>query len=148
MRTVLNETGLNPIYTSGPEGITDLKPDYGPLGGLYSAACQLPPDSRVLVVPVDMPLLTPALLHHLIAHSDPAGGYFTGYMFPLLLRLNDTARHQLEAAVSQTVNQTKAPSVRSLLAALALPAISLPSQWQDQLANINTPEDWQVIAKP
>ena len=147
MRTVLNNTGLDPVYTSGPDGIVDLKPDYGPLGGLYSAACQLPSDSRVLVVPVDMPLLTPALLNHLIAHSAQAGGYFTDYMFPLLLTLTDAARHQLEAAVTQTVDQRKAPSVRSLLAALALPSISLPLQWQDQLANINTPADWQVIAK-
>lgn len=69
------------VLVVGPEGIPDLEPGLGPLGGLLTALVTA--QSDVLVVTVDMPALPPEVLGRLIAAREPGDlAVLAGEPFP------------------------------------------------------------------
>lgn len=132
--TLLRQAGAADVFIAGrpdrPGGLADAEPGGGPARALIAAADALAAQgwSRLLVVPVDMPRLTPALVAALGADPGRACAY-DGHPLPLHLplgALNAEARatHALHALLSAT-------------GARYLP----PPDDETLLSNINTPGD-------
>lgn len=145
MRRLLGELGLERIVISGdrPEvdGIADLHPGRGPLGGLASVAVGLP-DAMLLVVPVDMPCLDAALLRALL-DAEPAGPvHYAERPLPMRLPLDAALRGWFRDWLAQPDAPRAVHRLHAKLGSLALPVdpTALP-----RLANANTPADWEQL---
>lgn len=129
----------------GPGGLPDRVAGLGPLGGLLSLA-ETQADGIYLLVPVDMPRLTPALLRSLLpavaAHAAPSA-IWAGHPLPLCLRLDATTR---ALVADLAVQAPAARSLRRLHAALG--GREYPPAAADLacLVNCNTPEEWREVA--
>lgn len=94
-----------------------------------------------------MPLLTDALLARLTTRAceyNVDGACFTGKPLPLFLRLHGSVR----TALYHTVDRMKAGedmSVRQFLSGLKICRKEYSQEEALQLANANTPEEWQRI---
>ncbi|MCP4474088.1 MAG: molybdenum cofactor guanylyltransferase [Gammaproteobacteria bacterium] len=142
---LLHQSGLEHYYVSGHltnyPCIPDQVANRGPLGGLYSVfmAAQLAHFSHFLVLPVDMPQLTSALLTSLI---QEALSYdiicYEGYPLPLVIKNSDTVKQQLEKKLT-----FPSASIKGLLATLSTQYIALPETQQEAFLNINTPLAWK-----
>ena len=145
MQALLRAAGAARVLVSGdyPEyaGIADRWPDLGPLGGLCSLAPHAP-DGVLVVVPVDMPRLTPALLRRLAAAAGARSACFAGSVLPLRLQLDADSRAALEGLCAAPPRQR---SLHGLLQALGGQSITLPASAAAQLTNCNTPEQWQEL---
>ena len=149
---LMTRTGCSPVLVSGKvDGyscIGDLIAGAGPVGGIYSisqAAIQEEYPSAWLFVPVDMPLLSTAVLARLT--SCPAGfdgACFAGRPLPLFLRLNGMVTGALRQS-AMLLTKGRRLSVRQLLAGLRIHQAECPQEEMVRLANANTPEEWERI---
>lgn len=149
MRGLLAQAGAARVWISGPQpgpdGLPDRETGLGPLGGLLTLA-QTQADGVYLLVPVDMPLLSAALLRRLAAavtndHAVPSA-IWAGYPLPLCLRLDAAAR----AAITELAGQSsRARSLRALHALLGGSALPLDEGDAAGLINCNTPEQWRGV---
>ena len=143
MYGLLEQAGAVKVVVSGRypayAGIEDLRPGLGPLGGLLSVAASLP-DSELVVVPVDMPRLTPAYLHPLLAASSRCVT-FDGYVLPMRLRLDGESRAALCRLGTAPQMQR---SLRALQHTLAVTRLPVPADTVG-FDNCNTPEQWRAI---
>lgn len=142
MHAVLSELPLQRVVVSGarPEfgGIVDANPGRGPLGGIASAAQQLP-DSELLVLAIDTPKLSTNLLQRLLDAPDSACVCFGDSPLPMRLRLDAGLRAWLAA----WLRDAEAPrALRRLQAQLDVWRLPIDSHEVEQLANLNTPQDW------
>ena len=144
----LRLSGVDQTCVSGrrPEhnGIADPQPGAGPLGGLAGVAAAIQEDVNLLIVPVDMPLLSPELLRRL-GHENPAASClrFAGKILPVRLRLDRTARSLLQQRL-----EAERPGERSLHALqrdLNAAELALDETEADQFVDCNTPAVWQEI---
>lgn len=144
MRQLLHEAGATRVLISGDyredSAMADLTPDLGPLGGLASVAKRLP-DCSLLVVPVDMPRLSPALLHSLCA-SPATCACFHGHPLPLWLRINPALRMVLTRLLAAP---PAGRSLRALHAALHGEFVALPARRASELRDADTPEEWRAL---
>ncbi|KGM53777.1 hypothetical protein N800_03260 [Lysobacter daejeonensis GH1-9] len=142
----LRTAGAANVIVSGhyPEcaGIPDAEPGLGPLGGLASVV-QAMPDGVLVVVPVDMPLLTPALLQLLASQDATACVAYRDHILPMRLRLDDRCR----TAIARLVDDPAARrSLRALHEALGGEFIPAPTEHLAELVNCNTPQQWEAAA--
>lgn len=147
MQALLREAGAARVVVSGDhpgdhDSVPDRIRDIGPLGGVASVA-EVLPDGVLLLVPVDMPLLTPALLAALAA-ADGDCVCHDGYMLPMRLRLDNRLRSRLGQMPQWP---SPARSLRGLHAAMGGIHLALPADGSGQLANCNTPGQWQELAR-
>ena len=145
-RATLQAAGAANVIVSGhyPEcsGIPDAEPGLGPLGGLVSVIAAIP-DGVLLVVPVDMPLLTPALLQSLARHDGTACATYLNHILPMRLRMDDRCR----TAIARLVSDPNAKrSLRALHEALGGVFIPAPAEHLAELINCNTPKQWEAVA--
>lgn len=137
MIDILQETGLTDIVISGTvEGYTclpDDTPAAGPVEGLRSVLRNKPGYRGYLVVPVDMPLLSPQVLRLLLAQEQ--GGYFIGSPLPAYLVPPFTpCCHN---------------AVQGFLDAQGYYPVDLPASWESSMKNTNTPQEWnEVLSAP
>lgn len=112
----------------------------GPLAGIAAVQQQWPAHS-LLLLPVDMPLVTPGLLRLLLNAEGGTGVAFAASLLPLLLR----PQPQLATLLAQLLAapEPRQRSLRALVAALPLPLLTLPEPLQPRLDNCNTPAQWQ-----
>ena len=133
-RTVLAAANAGRIAVLGrpdlTDGVPDLAPGDGPAVNLAGFMARLPAGTRLMVVPVDMPTLDPAVLRLLAVQAR--GGVPRGKILPAAL------------TVPAGPVAPRGNALRDLWAALDLTEIDLPSDLS--LANINTPEDLSVLA--
>ncbi|WP_368564283.1 molybdenum cofactor guanylyltransferase [Pseudoxanthomonas sp. UTMC 1351] len=146
MQRCLRSSGVSRVIVSGAypdcEAVPDRFADLGPLGGLASVAAALP-DTVLLVVPVDMPLISAEVLRHLRASPAADCVCFQGQPLPLRFRLDASSRQVLAALLEGSASGR---SLRALHAALHGERLALPIQWQAQLQDTDTPADWRAIA--
>lgn len=136
---LLREVGCSAIFVSrNSDGfICDEIPNKGPLGGLLSVLNKLEDAPyRLLVLPVDMPLITVAALEFLLAQNQAA--FFSCTPLPCVLFHSTELRSYLKQRLS-TANSDV--SVRSLLLSQQAQAIEWPYSYQ--LQNTNTPQQWR-----
>lgn len=138
-----SEIGLVQSLVSGDRpahaGIPDLQCGQGPLAGLLAVA-RAHPGRRLLLVPVDMPMLPAAWLARL-ATAAPAASplHFEGS--PLPLRID--ARPGLIALLSRWLDDPDGPrAIRHLLSECDAHTLPAPDASPRALDNANTPEDW------
>ncbi|UAA37954.1 molybdenum cofactor guanylyltransferase [Paraneptunicella aestuarii] len=137
-KALLSQVGVQQVLISGDSGlngIPDVYPDSGPLGGIHAALLHVQHD--LLVVPVDMPLLTCELLVSLIP-DDPKVlvSYFRHHPLPLFIRYHDDVVAYLESVLSSDENK----KIRGLFQ--AVPRLELPCPDESLMMNVNTPSQW------
>jgi molybdopterin-guanine dinucleotide biosynthesis protein A len=113
--------------------------DFGPIGGILSAL-QHDPQAAWLVVAIDLPLLSPATLSHLIAHRNPLamGTAFqnpaNGLPEPLCAIYEPRFRERLFAFLGAGIHCPRKAMLNSWVELLIPPEA-------ESLANANTPEE-------
>jgi len=145
----LREAGVDEVRVSGlrPEygGIADTTPQAGPLGGLAGIVQAQISDADLLVIPVDMPLLQPALLRRLRTEQPHACSLaFARHVLPLRLRLDQRSRQFLSDLMSR--EDPRQRSLRSLQAAIGHEELALDAAEAAQLADCNTATEWNEVA--
>ena len=146
-----------------PKIVTDLTPNLGPLGGIYSVLEQVPCQAA-LILPVDLPLMTSTALRTLkkTGEINQQATLYHRHMLPLYLpnnaytelffkqhfsalaasALQSTPNPSNTAANSANTRQkNQGASIKTLLS--QLPHQSIECTAPNLLMNTNTPEDWQ-----
>ena len=146
---LLQAAGVDTVHVSGDrpdyQGIADPVPHAGPLGGIagIAAACN---DGELLIVPVDMPRLQPALLQRLLDASTPSGStHFAGHVLPMRLRLNSACRTALKALMAE--NDPRMRSLRALQEYVGVSTLPLSAEDDMQLIDCNTEQTWREVCE-
>lgn len=129
------------ISRNEPGFIADLVQDAGPMAGIAAAL----PHCRsrwLLVLPVDMPLLSPEALAPLLQHAvlQQRGSFFAGYPLPVVLDTSDPL-HQLLAA--QLASPAASRALHQAWRKLGL--TQLPMQAPAGFQNCNDPASFAHI---
>jgi molybdopterin-guanine dinucleotide biosynthesis protein A len=135
MAALLRDAGCTEIYVSGDvpgyAGIHDVMPYAGPACAIRDLLRRFQGrHARLLFVPVDMPLLSPDALGSLLAREGSS--HYRGYPLP--------------ACVSTAVELGDLMSVKEILASVNAGAIDLTSEREAEMANVNTPAEWDRVA--
>ena len=130
------------VVVSGDYAGFDCVPDQGgrcgPLGGI-DAVCRRFPGMAMLVIPVDMPQVTPMALAELLQQRRSC--HFDGQPLPAFFPDGGLLARTLQGLLEQPDTGL---SIRRLHAALASQA--LDGAGLDAL-NVNTPEQWAAFAQ-
>jgi molybdopterin-guanine dinucleotide biosynthesis protein A len=147
MSNLLSMAGAAPVLRVGFGGeLVDPMPDCGPAAGVIALADHVAANPGVeswLVVPVDMPLLTPALLKRL-ADVDAPAAHFVDMTLPLAITLSP----DVAAAVQRTRGDLQSEhgvSLWRLLRDVGATAIAPTPAEMPCLINVNTPAEWQSL---
>ncbi|MCU4674347.1 molybdenum cofactor guanylyltransferase [Catenovulum sp. 2E275] len=145
-KALLTQLGAKSVLVSGKNQgqIADKHQQAGPLAGIHAALEFVPQNYALMVVPVDMPKLTPELLNQLIQFGcqQQCSCYFEQHFLPVYFY--DVA--QLKAELNRIMQQSaKQRSVRAVLKAVDATEIKLnePAKIQN-LINVNTQVQWQA----
>ncbi len=146
-------SGTLPDLQAGEETIPDLTPGLGPLAGIAAViANQKEALSAhwLLVVPVDLPLLTPTAVRHLCLQGTggfPANSaHYANHALPALFHNTAAFRRALNTLLGATcARERSVTALHTLLGAQVLP---LPEKLAPALTNTNTPQDWAAICLP
>ncbi len=146
MQSVLAAAGISNLKISGELAgypcIADQQAGLGPIGGLASVAAAVA-DGELLVVPVDMPRITPALLRRLLATPLQRPCLrFNKMVLPLRMRWDATSR-QVLSEILATVGSAR--SLRNLQTRLGVEELPIRRDEERLLINCNTPEEWEAI---
>ena len=141
----LRAAGVDEVCVSGERpdyrGVADLAPQRGPLGGLTSVAAGVAGECDLLVIPVDMPRLSAALLRRLRTEQPPARSLqLADRVLPWRMRLDAASRATVQALAQSA--EPRARSLRALQAALDTRSLALAADEAAQLLDCNTPELW------
>jgi molybdopterin-guanine dinucleotide biosynthesis protein A len=127
--------------------IADARPGEGPLGGLHSSLQELPATcDKVLLIACDMPLLTIEALQWLEQQSEKsssAHGIVVSHNTQWEPLFAIYRREVLSLVEAQLERQRRA--MHALIRAGDFTMVEAPSWVAPQLANANTPEDWQTL---
>lgn len=147
----LRQTGCARVLVSGDytgyQCVADEFPDRGPLGGLASVT-RVVRNGLLLVIAVDQPLLTPALLRLLLdgitsAHARGLDACRYGEEpLPMAITVNPSLCEWLQDAVVDEQGLRSLQALHRHLRTLPLP---VPAAQRHRLASANTPEDWQAL---
>lgn len=125
-------------------GIKDAQPQLGPLGGLFSVAATLAGEVDLLVMPVDMPRLSAALLERLRREQPQARSLrLAGHVLPWRLRLDAACRAAFAALLASDTPRQR--SLHALQEAMATVELPLSLDEAAQLIDCNTPERWHEV---
>lgn len=140
---LLRHAGAQEVIVSGDrpafDGVPDMQSDTGPMGALAQLVPRLQ-DGIWLVVPVDMPLLSPALIRALVSADAPCA-CVEDHMLPMALRVDDGVRAAIDEVGRRAGREHSLRALQQRLRTLVLP--SMP--WRDALRNCNTPDDWAAL---
>ena len=136
----LRKAGVAEAFVSSPADrtypdyacIADRSPQAGPVGGILSVITALAGYDGYLVVPVDMPLLSPEMLARLMRQGGAC--HYAGTPLPAFLPDSATLRRHPASG-----------SVKALLAILAAGPVPLHEGDRNRLVNGNTEREWAAI---
>lgn len=135
MMNILRSAGLKDVFVSGHvEGypcIVDNTPFSGPAEAIKSILKKIPGYKGYLFVPVDMPFLKSQTLQVLLEQKN--GGYFIEWPLPAFL--------------TPPFSPTDSVSVHDYLTAQGIYPVSLPQEFEEDMKNINTPQEWEEVSK-
>ena len=154
-RQLLVDSGVTQPLLSGDipgyDSIVDQVADAGPPGALHAtlehiAATQGLKGEGLLVIPVDMPALYPALLSRLVNELPlAAAAQYADEIFPCAFRLDETLLAYIRQGIYSQSNQPsdkKSFSMRRILKHLEARTVSLAGIDTQVFRNMNTPGDW------
>ncbi|WP_144395333.1 molybdenum cofactor guanylyltransferase [Pleionea sediminis] len=139
---ILMKVGCRKVIVSGKEhdGIPDNHLDKGPLAGIYSVAKSISVN-KLLIIPVDMPLLHESLLADLVSESDyHSNVYFKDSFFPMVITWEEQYIDYLERVLN---DESSDCSVRTFLAEIN--AVAIDCERPQNLMNVNTPDDLERL---
>ena len=153
-KQLLTDVGIKQVVVSGSQyQVPDLFENAGPVAGIYSVLQRYQP-AAILVLPVDLPLMTPAVLAKLkrTGELSQKACFFQGHNIPLYLPNNaylELFMSQAFATFNQAIfaknndnrQQKNGPSFKALLN--QVPHQSVTADNSTFLFNTNTPEQWQ-----
>ncbi len=162
MVSLLKDGGLSRVTICGRDYghafIPDVRPELGPLGGLWSLAREqkfqeLNTNNQWwLVVPVDMPGLDVRhveLLCLSVESADHVGAgcvRYRGRELPTLIRVTQKLHTTLEEACA-SLNMQRPPSLRWLQESMSTLEIEPEVAAQNLFVNVNEPAKWKVICE-
>lgn len=153
----LNNCDVNDVVVSGShieeKHIKDLYPNGGPLSGIFSVLLTTKESkdkpSALLIMPVDMPLLTPKLLNTLIQQgiNNNTACCYQSYNLPIYIPVTGKLTEFLtnEFLSERFTKYNKGPSFNHLLKHIGCQFITTSDV--GLLANANTPEQWNNISQ-
>lgn len=147
MRDLARKAGANPVLVGG--GTSADVPDPFPGAGPANALCALAHIAQGgqplvwIVMPVDMPLLGPALLQRLTRTAGHAA-HFMDQPLPFVLRL-DTHVRTYAGDVARRLAAGDSISLYHVLEDLQATVLTPSEAERAQLVNANTPSDWQTM---
>jgi molybdenum cofactor guanylyltransferase len=117
--------------------VPDLQNDQGPLGGIVTLLAQV---DNFLCLACDLFALEKSGLEFLLAQTRPDGFVLVhdGQIEPLCAQYT-----QAQAASARERLNRGERALHRLVTACAMPQVHAPAWLIPQLANINTPEEWQ-----
>ena len=129
-----------PNQSAGITFLSDIQPGLGPIGALHTLSVHYS-NHRVVVVPVDMPLLETAVIEELCESGleQQSTLHYEGYHFPLLLCLDETTTFHLAKRLKQDVHDL---SIASFLRDIGASQLAPPKD-KSQFINLNKPEEWR-----
>ena len=138
--SLLESAGCSKVLISrnAPGFMFDIVTDAGPLAGVHAALSLLDNNNELLILPVDMPLMSPHLLNKLCDMGRATGKacYVKGRMLPFYLPVNE----HIKARLTQYLCVEQERKVVRFLDAIEALAIT---DHEDALwLNVNTPGDW------
>lgn len=153
-KQVALQANINAVYTVGRRhcDINDIEPFKGPAHAAISAICspnllvsnnQKVPASILVLMPVDMPLLTPKLLLYLIneAHCRQTSCHFDDQWFPLVIVHPERYISHLKPLLVKR----HPPSMKTLARVCNAQCVAVPSHHYAALTNVNTPQELNAI---
>lgn len=147
MTGLLRRTGADPVLTGGgTSGLADIVPGAGPVSSLCALANHVRGGGvpvNWVIVPIDMPLLTPDLLTLLMTRPGAAIG-FRGQPLPLALRF-DAHSMNICDALAERLATGQSVAIRALLDRLGVVELDIPAGQAACLQGANTPEEWAVL---
>lgn len=143
-RALLRTTGIDAIHVGGRpdeiDGLPDSEPHGGPARAILDAARLLRGQfHRLLIIPVDMPLLSPAQLTPLLAAPTGQARHWQDQPLPALVPVD----------ACEALQDDDIRSIKRLLLALNAKALAMvPSGPSDPFININTPDALAGLHRP
>mgnify|MGYP001003596910 CR=1 FL=1 len=148
---ILISSGFKKIITSGIikgyESVPDLVKNKGPVGGICSSIihCQKNSLTKLVIIPVDMPLISSEVVNFMIESSDDSEfTHFEEKPLPLVVRISDSIA-SFCVKTNQNLSDGKEMSVKSFLRNFTTSAITIPQNLAKNLTNTNTKEEWRKI---
>jgi molybdopterin-guanine dinucleotide biosynthesis protein A len=133
---LLKDSGLETVVVCGERpgypSFADPEPGQGPGVAIGHHLASLAPEAWALIVPVDMPLLTPRLIRRLLGAPEQPyrAAYFDNYPLPALLPTRDGSGNPLRGI-----------SLRALHLAAGSRPIPLDEDDRPAFLNVNTPDN-------
>ncbi len=135
----------------GSLSVADQVAELGPLGGISAVSMGLPDESRILVIPVDMPLLENDTLRVLkdsatqgFLKTANRAFFYENRELPFAFRLDSEARSSLEKLCDPSTSP-RLRSVSAFLKGLGAESIPVPDRILETFDNFNTQEDWERL---
>lgn len=142
---LLENSGVKKVIVSGKidgyKNVEDLEKNLGPIGGIISVILS-EGSSEIVFVPVDTPLLTPALIQKLFENKNNFDAIsFEKNPLPLFLKISD----QVLALAKKILVEKKPVAIHQFLAELNSQQIFLSEKNSKFFANINTKKEWEEL---
>lgn len=147
---------LSRIVISGRQSktsyIQDIYQNLGPVGGIYSVLQSYRHvNDSLLIMPVDMPFMTPRALNYLVARAKSSLAFnaliYKGKCFPLFIRLVSDVFRFFEKSIREARPENKSRSIQNLLAHLDTCEINWDVEDEKLFSNVNTPGDLALICQ-
>ncbi len=133
-RALMTELNVDAVIVLGrpdePDGIADDIAHEGPAVSLYRWLLKADLPARIIVTPVDMPLLQADMVNELLK-AEP-GGYFDDLYLPL-------------AATVFAPPKKQPYRMRDILSEMTLTCVKPKAEWLPFLKNINNPTDLAAL---
>jgi molybdopterin-guanine dinucleotide biosynthesis protein A len=152
---LLQESGAELVLVGGAgkarNSVPDLLPHCGPPGGLYSLLDHIKHNygldgSPLLLIPVDMPLLTIATLHKLLAASVNASCcHFENEVFPCVIKATPDLYTHLRDLFNEGTEIGGSRSMTGVFSYLGAKVVALDDVASEEFMNTNTPDDWRGV---
>lgn len=153
---LLLQSGAEQIMVSGrpthPLGVADLLPQGGPPAALMSLLHWLETRGQLdggplLLIPVDMPLLTPALLDPLWdAAGNSGNSHYQGEVFPCIVQASPVLLGHLRQLFAEAGTPGGQRSMKAVFRFLASREVMMDPHFVHRFVNVNTPADWQGLS--
>lgn len=148
LRTICNRVVVSGAKVRGLKAkvrcIPDAVPGGGPMSGIASVV-EAVKDEWLMIVPCDMPLISPDLLQTMLTRS---GGVLSqvwqgpdGRLQPFPMLLHRPAALKALSAIGMGAGM----SIKSMLRVMAHATIPIPSDQLYKFSNINTPQELEVL---
>ncbi len=138
---LFDTSGIKDIFISGQQGIQDLYNNKGPLAGVFSCLNHLERHDYIIFMPVDMPLISSAMIKELKHNAMKQASYFFSYNLPFIIQNS----HKIRSLIEQDIKDGNL-SIKQLLGLLDTKIIK-NTHPKTCFINTNSPQQWEKVLK-